>query len=87
MRRREFIKLFGPAAIAWPLAAQAQQPEQVRLIGVLLPAKADDAVFQARLGVFLQELAILGGLSAAIRGSMSAGPRRTPVKSGDTRRN
>ena len=60
MRRREFIKLFGPAAIAWPLAAQAQQPEQVRLIGVLLPAKADDAVFQARLGVFLQELAILG---------------------------
>lgn len=60
MRRREFIKLFGPAAIAWPLATQAQQPEQVRLIGVLLPAKADDAVFQARLGVFLQELAILG---------------------------
>ena len=60
LRRREFIKLFGPAAIGWPLAAQAQQPEQVRLIGVLLPAKADDAVFQARLGVFLQELAILG---------------------------
>jgi hypothetical protein len=81
MKRREFIKLFGPAAIAWPLAAQAQQPEQVRRIGVLLPATADDAVFQARLGVFLQELA------AAICGSTSAGPRRTPVKSGDTRRN
>jgi putative tryptophan/tyrosine transport system substrate-binding protein len=60
MERREFIKLFGSAAIAWPLAAQAQQPEQMRRIGVLLPATADDAVFQARLGVFLQELAILG---------------------------
>src|SRR5262245_51359400 len=60
MKRREFIKLFGTAAITWPLAAQAQQPDQVRRIGVLLPATADDAVFQARLGVFLQELAILG---------------------------
>jgi putative tryptophan/tyrosine transport system substrate-binding protein len=60
MKRREFIKLFGPAAMAWPLAVQAQPPEQVRRIGVLLPATADDAVFQARLGVFLQELAILG---------------------------
>ena len=61
MRRRDFIRaVAGSAAIAWPLAAQAQQAEQVRRIGALLPATADDAVFQSRLGVFLQELAILG---------------------------
>ncbi len=32
----------------------------MRLVGVLQPAAADDAVFQARVGAFLQELALLG---------------------------
>jgi len=59
MRRREFITLLGGAA-AWPLAAHAQQGERVRRIGVLNPAAADDAVFQARIGAFQQELALLG---------------------------
>jgi ABC-type uncharacterized transport system substrate-binding protein len=60
MKRRRFIALLGGAAAAWPLAVRAQQRERMRLIGVLQPAAADDPVFQARVGAFLQELALLG---------------------------
>jgi putative ABC transport system substrate-binding protein len=59
MKRRKFITLIGGAA-AWPFAAWGQQAERMRRIGALLPATADDAVFQARVGAFLQELALLG---------------------------
>ena len=58
--RRDVITLLGGAAFAWPLAAHAQQPERMRRIGMLLPAAADDAEFQARVGAFLQALARLG---------------------------
>jgi len=45
---------------AWPLSARAQQGERMRRVGVLLPAAADDAEFQAWVGAFLQGLGQLG---------------------------
>jgi putative ABC transport system substrate-binding protein len=60
VRRREFISLFGGAALAWPLAARAQQAERMRRIGIIVPAAADDGQFQAWIRAFLQELAQLG---------------------------
>src|SRR5262245_56652900 len=60
MRRREFITLLGGGAVAWPLAARAQQSEGMRSIGVLMPLAADDPEGQTRLGAFLQGLQQLG---------------------------
>jgi putative tryptophan/tyrosine transport system substrate-binding protein len=60
MRRREFITLFGGAAVAWPLVGRAQQGERMRRIGVLMNLAADDAEGQARLAAFLRGLQQLG---------------------------
>ena len=56
MRRRDFIALAGGAVAIAPFAARAQQRERMRLIGVLLPATADDAGMQTRIAAFHQGL-------------------------------
>src|SRR5438445_1001260 len=76
MKRRDFITLLGGGAVAWPLAARAQQGERMRRIGVLMPLAADDAVARARLAAFLQGLHQLGwtaGNSVQIDTRWSAG--------------
>jgi putative tryptophan/tyrosine transport system substrate-binding protein len=59
LRRREFVALLG-GAVAWPLAARAQQGEQMRRIGVLMNTGADEPESQARLAAFMQGLQELG---------------------------
>src|SRR6516165_8334187 len=59
MKRRDFITLAGGMAV-WPLAARAQQSEQMRRIGVLIPLAKDDPEAQARIAAFVQGLQKLG---------------------------
>ena len=58
--RRELLAALGGTAVAWPLAARAQQADRMRRIGVLMPTASDDQRFQANLAAFLQGLQQLG---------------------------
>jgi putative ABC transport system substrate-binding protein len=60
MRRRDFIRLIGGAAAAWPLPARAQQPEGMRRVGVLMAFAENDPEAQASITVFRQALQKLG---------------------------
>ena len=59
MKRREFIGLLG-GALAWPLAARAQQRQRMRRVGVFTPGTADDPEHKTRDAAFLQGLGELG---------------------------
>ena len=56
IRRREFIILLGGAAVAWPVAARAQEGERMRRIGVL------QAVSETDPEAHLRKTAFVGGL-------------------------
>jgi putative tryptophan/tyrosine transport system substrate-binding protein len=60
MKRRQFISLLGSAVIAFPLGARAQQPDQLRRIGVLMATFEGDPAGESRLAAFRAELAKLG---------------------------
>jgi hypothetical protein len=56
MRRRNFTKAIASSAIAWPLAARAQQPDMVRRIGVLMGPAESDPDAQVDIAAFRQGL-------------------------------
>src|ERR1700733_2349149 len=60
MRRREFTRLLGGAAVAWSVAAHAQQTERVRRIGVLTFSAESDPEGQSSVAAFREELRKLG---------------------------
>ena len=75
IRRRDFITLLGGAAAAWPIEAQAQQPEQLRRIAVFMDLAESDPEGQARVAALKRGLQDLGWTEGRNFGSSPGGPQ------------
>ena len=60
--RRQFISVFGGAAVAWPVAAHAQQPNRLPTVGVL---GADATVWRPWTDAFVERLRQLGWIEGS----------------------
>jgi len=60
MKRRQLITLLGGAAVAWPLAVRAQQPDGMRRIGMMMGYAENDKEGQTFVAAFREGLQKLG---------------------------
>ncbi len=60
IRRREFVGGLGGVVFGWPLAANAQQPNRARKLGILMPLAENDPESQRRIAALLQMLRQFG---------------------------
>jgi putative ABC transport system substrate-binding protein len=68
MRRREFIRLFTSAVVAWPLAARAQQQGIIPTVGILWHAGgvAEEAIFLTQIQQGLKDLGYVEGRNVTL---------------------
>ena len=74
MRRRDFIKVFGGGAVAWPLAARAQDARKPALIGYLTPLPLNPSFVRG-----LRELGYVEGRDFKIEYRNSRAPGLLPA--------
>ena len=83
--RRQFIAAVGGAAVAWPLAARAQQPGKLPVIGYIAPT--NPLIPSRNTGAFLQRLRELGWIEGqTITVEFSLGGRTPRTTRRDCRR-
>jgi putative ABC transport system substrate-binding protein len=75
MQRREFISLLGGTAVAWPLAAQAQQPAKVMRLGYLAPARLPSLIEALQAG--LRDFGYVEGQNLAIEYRFALGQTKS----------
>ncbi len=60
IRRREFVGGLGGVVFGWPIAANAQQPNRARKLGILMPLAENDPESQRRIAALLRMLRQFG---------------------------
>src|SRR5215471_325409 len=67
MKRRAFVTLLGGAAVAWPLAARAQQSAKVPRVGILSPAASETAATLTAFREGIRDLGYIEGQTICAR--------------------